>query len=140
MESSKVKNNVKIGDTIEVLASVHKQNNYKIGSFQKVVNIEKDGCPRIKGGNTVWDVVTEEFEIINSASELSPYITIHRNGRDTIATLKNDNTVIKTAKATCNPLDEFVDEIGQKLAFERLMGAGVKNVNFSIDTSGCAMA
>ena len=129
------KNNVKIGDTIEVLASVHKQNNYKIGSFQKVVNIEKDGCPRIKGGNTVWDVVTEEFEIINSASELSPYITIHRNGRDTIATLKNDNTVIKTAKATCNPLDEFVDEIGQKLAFERLMGCGIGKVSKVKETS-----
>jgi hypothetical protein len=49
-------------------------------------------------------------------------IVIHTEDNETIATLKQGKQVIKSAKAKCNPTDEFDFGIGGKLAFERLFG------------------
>jgi len=51
------------------------------------------------------------------------FIVIRRSGAETIAELRHDREVIKSAKATCAPSDtfDFVNE-GAPRAFDRLMG------------------
>lgn len=51
-----------------------------------------------------------------------PSTIIYCKGRETIAILKDGDKVIKSAKAICNPKDEFNAEYGAKLAFARLYG------------------
>jgi len=50
------------------------------------------------------------------------FIVIRRSGAETIAELRHDREVIKSAKATCAPSDTFDLDTGAKLAFDRLMG------------------
>ena len=50
------------------------------------------------------------------------FIVIRRSGAETIAELRHDREVIKSAKATCAPSDTFDFDTGAKLAFDRLMG------------------
>ena len=51
------------------------------------------------------------------------FVVIRRSGAETIAELRHDREVIKSAKATCAPSDtfDFVNK-GAILAFDRLMG------------------
>lgn len=49
------------------------------------------------------------------------FIVIRRSGAETIAELRHDREVIKSAKATCAPSDTFDIDTGAKLAFDRLM-------------------
>lgn len=58
-----------------------------------------------------WELVSE-----------SQSIHIYRHDNEVIATLKTGKQTTKTAKAKCNPSDEFKFEIGAKLAFQRLIG------------------
>lgn len=60
--------------------------------------------------------------------DLNQTVTIHSNNNITTATLKNGNTAIKTAIATCNPLDKFSFTVGARVAFDRLMGEEVVKV------------
>lgn len=51
------------------------------------------------------------------------FVVIRRSGAETIAELRHDREVIRSAKATCAPSDtfDFVNK-GAPLAFDRLMG------------------
>lgn len=86
----------------------------------------------IKNINDLHRFFASQFELI----EEKYTIVIHTKGNETVATLKQGKEVIKTAKAKCNPSDEFNFEIGAKLAFERLMGTDTKTINATLDTSG----
>jgi hypothetical protein len=57
---------------------------------------------------------------------VNPSIVIYQKGREVIASLKSGKETIKTAKAICNPSDEFDFNVGAKLAFQRLMGEDEK--------------
>jgi ribosomal protein L21E len=69
----------------------------------------KDGyCYRVPAGD------------VDYISEGRSVVVIHRNNRETIATLKDGKTILKTAKASCNPSDTFNAEFGRSLALARL--------------------
>lgn len=69
----------------------------------------KDGyCYRVPAGD------------VDCISEGRSVVVIHRNNRETIATLKDGKTILKTAKATCDPSDTFNAEFGRALALARL--------------------
>lgn len=53
-------------------------------------------------------------------NDLREEIIIYRNGNEVIALHKENGETVKSAKAKCNPEDEFNFNIGAKLAFERL--------------------
>ena len=76
------------------------------------------GCFTVEGMNFRFSA---KFELIESNSA----IVIYSNDNQTIATLRTDGAVIKSAKATCNPADTFSFEIGAKLAVERLLGCEI---------------
>lgn len=61
-----------------------------------------------------------EYALISA--EPHEFIVIRRDDRDVIASHKRGDEIVKTAKATCAPSDEFNFETGAKLAFDRLMG------------------
>lgn len=71
-----------------------------------------------------WLSVTSKFEEVKETQS----IIIYRKGRDTIATLKEGKTVIRTAKATCNPTDTWSDEVGAKLALARIYDPSIQEV------------
>lgn len=100
-------------------------NNYTVGKVYEV----KDGqlttdngfklpTERKIGSFEDWEAFSSsEFELVNSNTTV-----IYHKGRETIAMLKDGNKVIKTAKAICNPKDEYNARYGEKLAFARLHG------------------
>lgn len=137
------------------------ENNFKVKCISGSSKITKGKIYRVVNGRLTMNDGTESMEY-STVEELNhgfsaqfelvtenPTITIRTKGRDTIATLKNGNAVIKSAKATCNPSDTFDFKVGAKLAFERLMGEEVKEVaprfnggNFSakcIKTKDCSL-
>lgn len=61
-----------------------------------------------------------EYALVSA--EPREFIVIRRDKSDVIASHKRGNEIVKTAKATCAPSDEFNFETGAKLAFDRLMG------------------
>jgi len=65
-----------------------------------------------------WDWRESDFEPVARRE----FIVIRRSGAETIAELRHDREVIKSAKATCAPSDTFDFDTGAKLAFDRLMG------------------
>ena len=67
-----------------------------------------------------WD--ESLFEEITTEQPRREFIVIRRSGAETIAELRHDREVIKSAKATCNASDTFDFSTGAKLAFDRLMG------------------
>lgn len=72
----------------------------------------------------------EGYEIIKWSdikNNLREEIIIYRNGNEVIALHKENGETIKSAKAKCNPEDEFNFNLGAKLAFERLMNDGTKD-------------
>ncbi len=79
------------------------------------------------------NVFIMSFDGIEKIKENST-IVIHTKGNETIATLKQGKEVIKTAKARCNPKDEFNFKIGAKLAFDRLLGNDAIEVKLHMDT------
>lgn len=68
--------------------------------------------------------IQEYFEIGSIFSKhlrlVNQKIVITTNCKTTFARLYDDDNVVKTAEAKCNPSDEFNFETGAKLAFERL--------------------
>lgn len=66
--------------------------------------------------NLWWD------ESVFEPVEKREFIVIRRSGTETIAELRHDREVIKSAVATCSEKDTFDFETGAKLAFDRLMG------------------
>lgn len=61
-----------------------------------------------------------EYALVSAESR--EFIVIRRDKSDVIASHKRGDEIVKTAKATCAPSDEFNFETGAKLAFDRLMG------------------
>lgn len=64
-----------------------------------------------------WNCREREIKLVDANQ-----IIIYRKGQEVIANIKEGKKVIKSAKATCNPSDEFDFEFGAKLAFSRLIG------------------
>jgi hypothetical protein len=50
------------------------------------------------------------------------FIVLRRDGAKTIAELRHDREIMKSAVATCSEKDTFDFETGAKIAFDRLMG------------------
>lgn len=68
--------------------------------------------------------------LLDSIEHIKPLkINIRQHDREVVATLQRGKEVIKTAKAKCNPSDEFNFEFGAKLAVERLTAVDVKRVS-----------
>ena len=111
--------NFKIGDKVKRISNPY--DDVKIGTTGIVTKINdgydtvrvKIDCTGVKG--------TWAYSYIEKVDD-QPTTIIYRKGRETIATLKDGNQIIKTAKAICNPKDEFNAEYGAKLAFARLYG------------------
>ena len=72
----------------------------------------------VPNGNGQW-VAPECLELINPKAEK---IVITHDGKTTLARLYENNKVVKSSEANCDPKDEFDFTEGAKLAFERLMG------------------
>lgn len=99
----------------------------------KVVTLEQIAKKRICAEDFVFSIAEDNFEFGSSKyvwkeSDFEPieprreFIVIRRSGAETIAELRHDREVIKSAKATCAPSDTFDLDTGAKLAFDRLMG------------------
>lgn len=82
------------------------------------------------------DFSGSKWELVTNIKE----VTIRQKGRKVIAVMTDDGKYIKSAKAKCNPTDEFDFEVGAKLAFDRLMGRvgqlDLKTTNPSFDWEG----
>jgi len=72
-------------------------------------------------GNLWWNVDSIEF-VTEAEQPRREFIVIRRSGAETIAELRHDREVIKSAVATCSEKDTFDFDTGAKLAFDRLMG------------------
>jgi len=73
-----------------------------------------------------WEFEASDIESIANACTNS--IHIYSDGTTTTAILKDGKETIRTAQAKCSPDDTYDFAIGAKLAFDRLMGAEVKEV------------
>lgn len=114
------------GDEGVIKALPKNNGSCKNGRFERCYSVEfptwTDGhdcggtVPRWKGQ---W-VDPEYLELIKSAS--SEKIVITHDGKTTLARLYDNNKVVKSAEAKCDPRDEFNFAAGAKLAFERLTG------------------
>ena len=71
----------------------------------------------VPSGKGLW-VPPKCLELIKSDS--SEKIVITHDGKTTLARLYENNKVVKSAEAKCDPRDEFDFAVGAKLAFERL--------------------
>lgn len=99
---------------------------YTVGKVYDVINgkLKTDNnieVPRVSSADTFTDwqnYSSSKWELVKDNQS----IIIYRKGREVIANIKDGKEVIKSAKATCNPSDEFVFETGARLAFNRLMG------------------
>lgn len=97
--------------------------NYTVGKVYEVKDgkLTADNGAKLPSTRTVNDFEdwqsfsSSKFELVKEET-----VIIHRKGRETIATLKDGKTIIKTAKATCNPSDTFNAEFGRELALARL--------------------
>lgn len=74
-------------------------------------------------------IIEEDSEWYFEESDFDPieqprreFIVLRRDGAKTIAELRHDREVIKSAVATCSEKDTFDFETGAKIAFDRLMG------------------
>ena len=76
----------------------------------------------ISEDNMGFHWVDEMFVSVEAEQPRREFIVIRRSGAETIAELRYDREVIKSAKATCAPSDTFDLDTGAKLAFDRLMG------------------
>ena len=70
--------------------------------------------------NGLWEGVVHRQTL--GGGPRREFIVIRRDGSKTIAELRHDREVIKSAVATCSEKDTFDFETGAKLAFDRLMG------------------
>ena len=113
----------KVGD-IAIVTKCRSGHWFPIGETIKL--LENGHCPEWKAttingkkyrNSEIWYVGEEEIEPAHNQS-----IHIYRHDNEVIATLKTGKQTTKTAKAKCNPADEFKFEIGAKLAFQRLIG------------------
>lgn len=75
---------------------------------------------RIEEDGGEWFWVDEMFSGL--AIEPREFIVVRRSGSEVIASHKRGDEIVKTAKATCAPSDEFNFDTGAKLAFDRLVG------------------
>lgn len=71
----------------------------------------------VKEGHGQW-VDSECLELIKKPK--TEKIVITHDGKTTLARLYENNKVVKSAEAKCDPRDEFIFKEGAKLAFERL--------------------
>lgn len=98
---------------------------YTVGKVYEIENgqLTSDQYVKMPPGRKInsfkeWEAFSSStFELVNEDTTV-----IYRKGRETIAILKDGNKTVKTAKAICNPKDEFNVEYGAKLAFARLYG------------------
>ena len=84
---------------------------------------------KCEDGHGYW-VPPEYLKLIKSAS--GEKIVITHDGKTTLARLYEDNKVVKSAEAKCDPRDEFDFTVGAKLAFERLTGEEKKEPPFKV--------
>lgn len=119
----------KVGDKVRVIDSVPAsrcgKNSYfdstvekYLGKIATIIDIDSDGdlILSIHPNNLFFD---ESWVV-----QVREFIVIRRDGAKTIAELRHDREVIKSAVATCSEKDTFDFETGAKLAFDRLMGRG----------------
>ena len=141
------KGNFKVGDMVKVVSPLRTYSGY--GDFMQKYAInflskwKKGYAPKESDVGTIVAVNKHEnssnmlavvenknhvFVIgVNGIEKIKhPVTIIYHKGRETIALLKDGNKVIKTAKAICNPKDEFNPDYGEKLAFARLHGLDEK--------------
>lgn len=76
----------------------------------------------IEEDNGMWFWVDGMFSGLATEEPRREFIVIRRDGAKTIAELRHDREVIKSAVATCSEKDTFDFETGAKIAFDRLMG------------------
>jgi hypothetical protein len=114
----------KVGDKVRVLPHQYKvmgmQNH--IGKTATVVLDDGTGVDQyrldIDHGIAPWGYNDIEF----IERPVREFIVIRRDGAKTIAELRHDREVMKSAVATCSENDTFDFEMGAKIAFDRLMG------------------
>lgn len=113
--------------------------NFKIGDIA-TITCRRHGHGFVIGEDVrITQVLSDHYraEPVNAHPVAGPYVKdselkpknrittiIYLKDRETIAILKDGDKVIKSAKAICNPNDEFNAEYGAKLAFARLLGLG----------------
>lgn len=109
--------NFKVGDRVKRIARPY--DDIKIGTTGIVTKIN-EGCDTVR---VKIDGMSKEgtwaYSYIEKVENPTVAIIQHK-GRETIATLKDGKTVLKTEKATCNPSDTFNAEFGRALALARL--------------------
>lgn len=121
---------------------------FKVGDKVRSISWQEGVCGTItKSNGQGFEVEADEgqnvqnpFWVINGkrgfyhfATELEmieqprrEFIVIRRSGAETIAELRHDREVIKSAVATCSEKDTFDFDTGAKIAFDKLTGRYVK--------------
>ena len=109
------------GDLVKIVGN-HNFHGFGIGETVSIVEFYGTfcGCEAYCAKGDVNSYIIRECDFIPVNKSQS--IVIYQKGIEVIANIKDGKKVIKSAKATCNPSDEFVFEVGAKLAFKRLMG------------------
>lgn len=88
----------------------------KIFTVERVFKYSKHDWMTLKDMLFTWR--PEQFDLVSESQS----IHIYSHDNEVIAMLKTGKQTTKTAKAQCNPSDEFKFEIVAKLAFQRLIG------------------
>jgi len=81
-----------------------------------VVKLYGGGEIRVEGKNGYFGVNEKYFDLAEDTRK----VVITVKGKETIATLYENNATVRKGIAKCSPDDKFDFEIGAKLAFERL--------------------
>jgi len=118
----KVRTSIKLADERGDRFGITLECHWKDEFVRTVMNVsERAGC------TTVYILSEDRLrlswpEYALVSAEPREFIVIRRDDREVIASHKRGDEIVKTAKATCAPSDEFNFETGAKLAFDRLMG------------------
>ena len=112
----------KVGDKVSLKNCSKKDNTYK-GIIVDINYLRNNANVKFEGIKQILICSISNIELLNENKNKS--IHIYANGTTTTAVLKENNNVIKTAIAKCNPDDTYDFESGARIAFDRL----VKNNN-----------
>lgn len=114
----------KVGDKVRVRADA---DGYFIEDSMKTMRGKTVTIALDDGSNRMQYRINEmhywwDESLFESIEPRREFIVIRRDDQDVIASHKRGDRIVKTAKASCNPSDEFKFETGAELAFDRLMG------------------
>lgn len=105
-----------------------------IGSICTIDGVERDLCGvtgyYVKENRYMWDERGLERPKDKSKNQT---IVITNDGKTTAAKLYDGKQVIKTAKAKCNPSDEFDFNVGASIALARLTGQTENTIEEGLD-------